>query len=339
MITPVSAPPRRSVGYSCGPVRLVLSCEDRSLLKSLEGLVTQYDAPWPGPIPEFFVTIERGAQPAGIREPAGVYLRSYRLRVDRSDGHLLSLSGVGVWMDFDEASRSATIRVPESFDWRTVIEEVEQQLVLLLARAWSSVGWTPLHGGSLIPPDGHGCILVCAHSGVGKTTFVTSLLRRGWRTLGDDKTLLQTNGGVVTARSLSRRMHLHPSLANWFPELGIIGNLPRYSRWTEKRVAGLGDIWPGQLLDAARPMVLIQLERGMVGCALKVRPLDVTEILDTLLRQIAIPADAAHARPLLACAAALSRQLRGAAVAIGENAFADSTFSARIENALQELLP
>lgn len=324
--------------YACGPVHLDVTYGEPAWQPLLDGLLSQYDAPWPVSGARFSVTIEPGLPPADTVEPAGNYLRSYRLHVDRRGTHLISRSNVGVWMDFDEASRCARILVTPGADHETMIEEIEQQLVLLLARAWASEGWTPLHAGTLILPEKNTGVLVCAHSGVGKTTFTTAMLCHGWRTLGDDKALLRKEDGRIVAHALSRRFHLHPSLSKWFPQLGVIEDWPRYSRWTEKRMVKMGELWPDQLLAATVPQVVIQLARGDRGTPLQIDPLDSMATLNTLLRQIAIPGDAAAARPLVACAAALAGQLRGALVTVGENAFADPAMVGRIEARLRELL-
>ena len=136
--------------------------------------------------------------------------RSYQLHVDRRGSHLVSFSNVGVWMEFDEAARTGADIVSDHSDRETVIEEIEQQLVLLLARAWAGQGWTPLHAGSLIPPGKTDCVLVCAPSGAGKTTLIAALLRRGWRTLGDDKKFcgrrtVASWRGLVPPRSFASR--------------------------------------------------------------------------------------------------------------------------------------
>jgi hypothetical protein len=301
-------------------------------------LLSQYDAPWPNPSAEISITVESGLPPE-MTKPAGDYLISYRLHVDRRGAHLISRSNVGVWMDFNEAEKRAFIRVPDHSDRETVIEEVEQQLVLLLARAWAKAGWTPLHAGSLIPPKQDRCIFVCAPSGVGKTTLVSAMLCRGWQTLGDDKILLRKKNGNIEARALSRRVHLHPSLLNWFPEIGAIEKWPRYSRWTEKRMAGIESIWPGQLLTSACPAGLVQLGRNENSPAIEFESLDPINVLHTLLRQIAIPADAGDAQPLLACAATLAAQLRGARLHIGNNAFADGAKIKQLEKIFLGLLP
>jgi hypothetical protein len=339
MTPAVTAQKQCTAAYSCGPVKLSLTFDECSLQKALDGLLSQYDAPWPAPATEVFVTIEQGLPPDDIPEPVGAYLRSYRLRVDRRGTHLVSLSNVGVWMDFDEAAKQARIIAPRHSDRETMVEEVEQQLVLLLARAWAGQGWTPLHAGSLIPPGETDCVLVCAPSGVGKTTLISALLRRGWRTLGDDKVLLRKENGRIVARALSRRVHLHPALANWFPEIGEIEKWPRYSRWTEKRMVKMEAIWPGQLIGSAIPAGLVQLERSENGPALEVEPFDSIRTLHSLLRQIVIPADTADARPLVSCAAAMAGRLRAALVTVGNNAFSNSSTAGRLEEALRGLLP
>ncbi len=330
---------QHATAYLCGPVRLSLNFGEESWHKALNGLLSQYDAPWPEPSADIFIAIERGTPPHDFSKPAGNYLRSYRLHVDRQNSHLVSLSNVGVWMDFDEVEGRAKILVPESSDNETVIEEIEQQLVLLLARVWSNEGWTPLHAGSLIAPRGKNCLFVCAPSGVGKTTLITSMLCRNWGTLGDDKVLLKNENGAIHARALSGRVHLHPSLSDWFPEIGEIAKWPRYSRWTEKRMVKMEMIWPGQLLEGATPAALVQLERATRDEAFEVEPMSFGETLHTLCRQIAIPSDAEVAKPLIASAAALSGQLRAARLFVGNNVFADASNCLRLEKILQELLP
>jgi len=338
MIAITATPARFEAAYSCGPVRLVLTFEDASLRDALHGLLNQYDAPWLEPAATIRVTVENGTRPVELVEPRGAYLHSYHLRVDRQDSRLLSASEVGVWMEFDLAANRARIAVPSHSDWPLLVEEVEQQLVLLLARAWAQAGWTPLHAGSLIPPGETRCLLLCAPSGAGKTTTTAALLRRGWRTLGDDKTLLREEGEDITARALAWRFHLHPSSSRWFPEAGDINIWPTYSRWTDKRVVRIENVWPNRLLDRAVPAAVVQLERNDDGPALAVEPLDQIDTLNTLLRQVVIPIDAEHARPLVACVTATTARLRGARVKVGNNAFANPSTAERLDEAFRRLL-
>jgi hypothetical protein len=241
-------------------------------------------------------------------------------------------------MEFDLTASQARIAVPAHADWPALVEEVEQQLVLLLARAWALAGWTPLHAGSLIPPGGNRCVLLCAPSGAGKTTLTATLLRRGWRTLGDDKTLLRPEGKGVIARALARRFHLHPASSRWFPEAGDLGAWPTYSRWTDKRVVRIETVWPDRLIDHAFPAAVVQLERVENGPALAVEPLNQSGALNALLRQVAIPADAEHAKPLVSCIAATAARLRSALMKIGHDAFSDPSMAERLEEEMRRLL-
>jgi hypothetical protein len=240
-------------------------------------------------------------------------------------------------MRFDFAAGEARIVVPFHADWPNLVEETEQQLVLLLARAWAQAGWTPLHAGTLMPPGEARCVLLCAASGVGKSTLVAALVRRGWRTLGDDKTLLRMERSGVTARALARRFHLHPSSSRWFPEMGDFSGWPRYSRWTDKRVVQIAEMWPDRFLDEATPAALAQLERTESGLAIE--PMDRMNTLNTLLRQVAIPSDAEHARPLIACVAATAAKVNSVRIKIGNEVYADSSGVDHLEKALRGLLP
>jgi hypothetical protein len=339
MMSGAVVPPPSAAGYTCGPVQLALTFDDASLGEALHGLLGQYDAPWPAPAISIHVAVKGRTRATEFAEPAGTYLRLQRLRVDRRGSRLLSLGNLGVRMEFDAARGRARVSVPDHPDRPALVEEIEQQLVLLLARAWAHAGWTPLHAGSLVPPDQTAGILLCAPSGAGKTTLIAALLRRGWRTLGDDKTLLRQEDRAVVARALAHRFHLHPAAARWFPEAGDLTAWPRYSRWTEKRIVQIERLWPGRLLNRAVPAAAVQLERMENEDGLAVEPLDHLHTLNALLRQVVIPGDAEHARPLVACVAATAASLRGARVKIGHDAFRDPSMAERLEEALRRLLP
>ena len=150
MISATAAPARFEAAYSCGPVRLVLTFDDRSLRDALHGLLSQYDAPWSAPATIVHVTVGNGTAPRETAKPSGTYLRLHRLSVDWNGSRLLSLGSIGVWMEFDPAASRAGIAVPVHPDSPALVEEIEQQFVLLLARSWAQEGWTPLHAGSLV---------------------------------------------------------------------------------------------------------------------------------------------------------------------------------------------
>jgi hypothetical protein len=241
-------------------------------------------------------------------------------------------------MEFEMNAGRARVSVPTCPDRPAVVEEVEQQFVLLLARAWVQAGWTPIHAGTLVPPGQTTCVLLCGPSGSGKTTLTAALLRRGWRTLGDDKTLLRLQAGASLARPLARRFHLHPEASRWFPEAGDLTVWPRYSRWTDKRVVQIEKVWPGRLLDEATPAGLVQVERDPAGPPLTVIPLDAMETLSALMNQVVIPADATHARPLVNCVAATAARLRGARVLVGHHALTSPDVVEKLERTLRRLV-
>jgi hypothetical protein len=338
MISPATAPSavRVEVAYSCGPVRLNIEFDGVEVQEALHGLLSQYDAPWAGTANLIRVVVERGGPPVLNPEPSGSYLHLHHLRVDLEGARLVSLGAIGVWMEFDLAAGSAHIIAPMHSDWPTLVEEIEHQLILLLSRAWALAGWTPLHAGSLIPPGENRCVLLCAPSGVGKTTLIAAMLRRGWRTLGDDKTLLRIEHTSVAARGLARRFHLYPHSSQWFPETGDFNQWPRYSRWTDKRIVQIESVWPDRLSNAATPAAVVQLERG--ASELQVEPLDSTGTLNTLLRQVAIPSHPVHARAIVGCLAATAVKVKSARIKIGHEAFADTAVLVRLEEIFRRLL-
>jgi hypothetical protein len=328
--------------YVCGPVRLTITFADNDLHEALHALLSQYDAHWPPPMYGMNVAVRRGEPSIVMGDVSGAYFQSWLLRAERRGDRLISASKGGVGMELDLINDQAVIlvparAVPSHADWPSIVEETEQQLILLLARAWAKAGWTPLHAGSLVPPGEARCVLVCAPSGVGKTTLIAALLRRGWRTLGDDKTLLQIESNGVTARALARRFHLHPSSAQWFPELGDFSACPRYSRWTDKRVVKVEPAWPDRLLESARPAAVVQLER--IDAGLEFQSIDHMETLYTLLRQVALPGDAEYARPLVKCIGWLASSVNSALLKVGHGIYDQGPVIDNLEQGLLRLLP
>ncbi len=338
MTSPATAAslPRIEALYSSGPIRLSIEFDGADLRDALHGLLSQYDASWTGAAHSVRVVIERGMPPVLNRPPSGSYLQLQHLAVDLEGARLVSLGRIGVWMEFDLATGQARIIAPPHSDWLALVEEIEQQLILLLARAWALAGWTPLHAGSLIPPGGNRCVLLCAPSGVGKTTLIAAMLRRDWRTLGDDKTLLRIEKTGATARGLARRFHLYPHSSRWFPETGDFNQWPCYSRWTDKRIVQIESVWPGRLMDQAAPAGVVQLERGESD--LLVESLDTNGLLNTLLRQASIPSHPAHARSIVGCLAATAANAKSARISIGHGAFADERVLERLEEIFRRLL-
>lgn len=338
MISVFTQNARSKSTYSCGPVRLELEFSESILQEALHSLLAQYDAPWAEPKKTIRATVSFQSGRTEAPTEAGSYLTSYLLKVERQNGCLRSYGNLGSFMHFDLHAAEAVVSAPQHDDWPALVEEVEQQFVLLLARGWAQTGWTPLHAGTLIPPGGAHSILLCAPSGSGKTTLTAAMLRRGWRTLGDDKTLLRKEGNDVIARSLARRFHLHPQSSRWFPEAGDLTKWPTYSRWTDKRVVRIEKLWPDRFEEQSTPRAVVQVERDTLGPPVTLQPLNSVETLNVLLRQVVIPSDAEHARPMVACIASLAGRLRGLSLKIGNDAFSEPATLEQLENEFNQLL-
>lgn len=309
--------------YRGGPVRLVASFDDEGLRDALDAHLGQYDALWSGAVEDIEISVESVPEPASQRLTPGAYMRTGHLQVDRRGSEIESVGYQGTELLLDESTWRARLRVPY---WRhrpTLVEEAEQQLILLCARAWAARGWTPVHAATVIRPGTDRCALICAPSGSGKTTLVFALLRRGWRTLGDDKALVRVGSGGVEGRALAGRLHLDPAGSRWLQEAGDVSRWPRYSMWTDKRRVPLEAVWPGALVERGRPGCVVRLERGQESAAvIACETMDGAETMQTLLRQVALPGDAAHARPLMKTCAALAG-LPGLCVRVGPGAFDD----------------
>src|SRR5271170_474972 len=236
--------------FNCGPVLLELTTPDEGWMGRLESELAMFDSQWEGLAAQLHMrVVEERREEVQVD---GNYLRCGRYAVDQEGETLVGSSLSGVWFEFDCVSRQAVVYAPSDPENEDVREDVEQFVVLMLVWGWRKMGWTPMHVGSVLK-DGC-CALICAASGGGKSTFTASLIRRGWDTLGDDKVLAARGAdGRVMVRALSRSMNLDPAVGRWFPEAEGLRELPRYSRWTEKRKAAIESIWPGRVLEAGTP--------------------------------------------------------------------------------------
>ena len=179
------------------------------------------------------------------------------------------------------------------------------------------------------------CALLCASSGGGKTTLTAALIRRGWKTLGDDKLLLGLDeAGDPVLLSLINNFNLHPNTRRWFPEVGDLSVLPRYSAWTEKRKVRVEDIWPESMLEKAWPTHLIEIHRRNGKSGLSIEGLDTDQLLSVLLRQTVIPHEPNVAREILSALTATAPRLCGVKLVIGESAYRDDSCLAALEDAL-----
>ena len=130
----------------------------------------------------------------------GDYLIAAQMRVDLTPDGMRATTNHGAQMDghFDHAGERWDMRVPSSMVDLGLWPEIEDLLSLVLTTGWRRAQWVPLHAAGLT--DGRRGVLVCATSGGGKTTFMMAMVRAGWRSLGDDKLLLQTAGSEIAGR-------------------------------------------------------------------------------------------------------------------------------------------
>ena len=91
--------------------------------------------------------------------------------------------------------------------------------------------------------------------------MTAAFVRRGWRTLGDDKLLARLDAdGSVRVAALLHTFNLHPSTRTWFPEVGDLERLPTYSAWTEKRKVAVSSIWDAATADVGVPNRVVALD-------------------------------------------------------------------------------
>ena len=256
------------------------------------------------------------------------------MRVDRTTDGLRASTTSG-------ASASGTF-APSGERWRLEIPpelaagprawEVEDLLSLVLTTGWRRAGWVPLHGAGLTR-EGRGLICV-ATSGGGKTTFTVSMIRRGWRTLGDDKLLLSAKGSAPRVIGLLHVLNLDPGARAWFPELTDLADTAPYSEGSPKRRQPIEARWPaGTTLEMA-PTDLLVLDRADERCGIQATPLSIAEIAGALLRQTVVPTDPEVGAMVVRAIGALTVRLRGWRVVLGCDAYEGPEPLDRLEEAL-----
>jgi hypothetical protein len=191
----------------------------------------------------------------------------------------------------------------------------------------------PLHSGAVT--DGDRCALVCATSGGGKSTFTAALVRRGWRTLGDDKLLLRVVGDAPEVAAVLHTFNLHPRSSEWWPELGDLRRLPVYSTWTDKRRVPASAIRADGVATAATPTDLLLLESHAEAIETRVEPLPRDAVLSCLMHQTVVPDDRDLARDIVGTVARVARGLEGWRVQVGRDAYRRPDSLAPVEAALR----
>ncbi len=299
--------------FPCGPLKIELQADSPALRDAIAKTLLLHDVPWSDPH-SISVSVRYATTP---EEPAvGNYLVCGQMRADTTPTGLRATCESGAHAEYDRERGAWRISLP-----KPIPEDTEHLTLLIATTGWRQLGWVPLHAGGVL--YGEHCALVCAPSGGGKSTLLAGLIRRGAETLGDDKLLIRIDDGGPRARALVHNMNLHPQTRSWFPEVGDLSLLPRYSAWTQKRKVAIRDYWPDAPRSEALPSHLISLQRGDAGTSLTLRPLSFDETLSVLLRQTVFPRDRELARSILDTVAQTARALHGFEAMLPEGAYDD----------------
>jgi hypothetical protein len=315
--------------FVCGPLQIQVHASGALRDKIIETL-RLYDVRWAEPLVPIDVFAERARSRA--IPAAGAALQCSRMSVDVAGRSVYASTRSGASARAHDQGARWRIAVPDELIDAGALEEIEDLISLIVTEGWRAAGWVPIHGAG-VERDGH-CAIVCASTGGGKSTLTASLVRAGWHTLGDDKLLLRMHEGEPELAALLHTFNLHPKTREWFPEVGSLERLPRYSHWTEKRKVRANGIWPGAGALRARPTRLVLLERSDEHAQVRSRPLARAELLDALLRQTVIPRDPRRATPIVSTIAATVGHLSGIRLEIGTGAYAVAEQRAAIERAV-----
>ena len=320
----------------CGPLAVSVRAADDELLAKVHEALELFDVRWEGPWRNVELQVRWAEAPAPMG-PGG-YLTCARMAVDSADEGLRvttdnGSSAVGAFSE--DGERWSIEARPELLrgDPRNYLLDLEDIVELALTTGWRRAGWVPMHAATVVR-DGT-CAFLCAQSGGGKTTLTASLVRRGWRAVGDDKGLLRcTDDEPPLVKALQHSFNLDPWVRTWFPEVGDLEQLPRYSLWTEKRKVRIVDIWPAGVATSACPTHLVQVSRIPEAGGGSIEPLSPTDVLGILLRQTVVPSDPNAARPIVNTVVKTAQRLSGVRVLVPEGAYDDPRVLAAVEEAL-----
>ena len=335
---PASLSPSSPTGglhFAAGPLEVELAAPAGGLLDAIAACLDLYDVSWTlGPTRR--VSLDCTIGPGAAEVPAqGRYLECARMNVDPAPDGLRATTNhgaalEGTFTDSGEHWRMSASRELVDTGWWP---EVEDMLTLVLTVGWRRAGWVPLHGAALT--DGPRGAIVCAAGGGGKTTFMMAMVRIGWRSLGDDKLLLRSDGSPSLVAAIKLMLNVDPAVETWFPEVGDLTGLPEYSAWTVKRRVALESLWPKASQLTMRPTTIVALQRRTGVQGFVIEPMDAADTLATLLRQTVIPHDRAQARWIMSELAACAGAAAGVRVIVGDGAYADPAAIERVAEALR----
>ena len=320
--------------HACGPLDVKVIADSDTVRGKIMDTLELYNVIWPQPLSPVRIEIREVDNRADLG--AGEYLECARMHVDRSltDEQMLEATfKSGAVAMGNPSSGIWTASIPRSDDDFWTLIDLESLVSLVLTEGWRHAGWIPIHAGA-VARNGR-CALLCAQSGGGKTSLTVALIRRGWKTLGDDKLLLRLrDDGSPELRALVHTFNLHPRTRSWFPEVGELENLPVYSEWTEKRKVHPEDIWSGTTLTEATPTHLVDISRNKSGEPVSVERMQSGAVLSTFLHQTVVPADRRKAKHILGVVARTAGMLEGISLDLGDDVYAAPDHLTLLEDAL-----
>jgi len=304
--------------FCCGPVAVTLASGIPELLEKVAVSLGQYNAAWQAPSKN--ITITLSILDSVVEAAAGDFMTCARMNVDISPLGLTATTMAGAWCDYDESKEHWSVFLPTSLLNEDVGDLLEDFINLALTTSWRQLGWVPVHAASIT--KNNCCALLCATSGGGKTSLTASLIRQGWKTLGDDKVLVRIGeGNKPFAGALVHHFNLHPRSSDWFPEVGDLSLLPAYSRWTDKRKVTISSIWPDRAVISGQPTHLGEVVRRNDIKGIDVYPLAKEKILPILLKQTVLPHNLKVAGNIISTIASVAQKLKGFRIEIGDNAY------------------
>ncbi len=317
--------------FRAGPLAIDLYCDQDYLRAKAASILDLYTVDWGLPARHLTLTLREGKPHSGMVH--GSFLSAQRMQVEQAADGLRATCLAGAYAACDPDRVHWHMVSPEGeFEiWRET--DIEHLFSLLLTTGWRDLGWVPLHAGTAV--KGNICALFCATSGGGKTTLTAAMVHRGWQTLGDDKLLLGLADGAPSLRGLVHHFNLYPAARRWFPEIGDLTALPRYSAWTDKRRVPIASVWPQAPRAVATPTHLVAVERRDDLEGVTVRPLAANELLQRLLQCTVVPTDKIVAAQILKRVVQTARGMTGIQIAIGPDAYADPAALDPLEEALE----
>jgi hypothetical protein len=307
---------------------VALIAETPQLLERASAPLSMYNVAWPEPSHPVNISVSSTDDTSPPAE--GCFMICARMTVDDTEYGLYASCHSGSTCHYRATEHQWSISIPHAHSDDQIREDLVDFLNLALTESWRGLGWVPLHAASITGQKS--CALLCATAGGGKSTLTASMIRRGWKTLGDDKLLLRKNEeGSADVAALLHNFNLHPRTRDWFPEVGDLTGLPPYSPWTEKRKVSIESIWPATTATGSRPTHLIEVARQSDIRGLKLVPLPQANILPLLMRQTVIPRHRTWATQIMATLATTAAQLQGWRIEIGDDAYERQEYLAELE--------